>query len=154
MLAPLLTAIIVFGYAGGLWWLLRRESREALLAVLVLCGLSLALRLVYTGDFPAGFDEDEPKTFACVAVSLRLGRVFGPDCTGLPALLTALFRSQLVPLLGTGFWAMRLYPMVMSVLSTPAAFASAIIPPSRRVRCRLMVPSRLSSLYWSLFLTL
>jgi len=41
----------------------------------------------------------------------------------MPVLLNSLFQAQLVPLVGPSRWAIRLYSLATSVLSSPAAFA-------------------------------
>jgi hypothetical protein len=117
--------LIVLAYGASLWWLLRRESVTVLVALLALCGVSLSLRLVYTTDFPAGLNEDEPKILHCAYVALMRGDLLNVGCTEMPVLLSALFQAQLVPVLGPGRWAIRSYSLVTSVLATPAAFAAA-----------------------------
>ena len=125
MHAPVFTILILAGYAASLWWLLRRESHRTLLAVTLICGLSLALRVVASGHFPDGLNEDEPKILACTSASLAHDWIFDEGCTGLPVLLNALFQAQLVPLFGPGFWAIRLYSLIASVLAAAGAFAAA-----------------------------
>jgi hypothetical protein len=123
MLAPILTACIILGYAASLWWLLRRERLETVLWLAIICTLSLCLRLVYTTYFPQGLNEDEPKVLLSAMQALRNGQLFGEGNTLLPVLLNALFQAQLVPLFGPTRWAIRTYSMATSVLATPAAFA-------------------------------
>ena len=124
-IAVVVTLLIVLAYGASLWWLLRRESPTVWFALLALCGVSLSLRLVYTTDFPAGWNEDEPKILSCAYQDLMRGDLLTVGCTDMPALLSVLFQGQLVPLLGPGRWSIRLYSMVTSVLATPAAFAAA-----------------------------
>jgi hypothetical protein len=123
MLAPILTACIVLGYAASLWWLLRRERLDTVLWLAIICALSLCLRLVYTTYFPEGLNEDEPNVLVSAMGALRTGRLFGESSLLLPVLLNALFQGQLVPLFGPTRWAIRTYSLVTSVLATPAAFA-------------------------------
>jgi len=106
-----------------LWWLLRRESPNVLLTLVALCGFSLAIRLVCTTEFPAGLNEDEPKILWSAIQSLRAGAIWDEGRTGMPVLLNSLFQAQLVPLVGPSRWAIRLYSLATSVLSSPAAFA-------------------------------
>jgi hypothetical protein len=150
VLAIVVAALIVLGYAASLWWLLRRESVAVVLALLALCGVSLSLRLVYTTDFPAGFNEDEPKILRCAYEDLMGGSLLGEGCTELPVLLNALFQAQLVPVLGPGRWAIRSYSLVTSVLATAVAFAAA------RALTFAVIPSFavgafIAVLPWSLF---
>jgi hypothetical protein len=125
MLAPLLTALILLGYAASLWWLLRGESVRVWVGLVGLAGLSLALRLYLTTDYPAGLNEDEATVLAGAMHALGVGNLFGAGPTGVPNLLTTLFEGQLVPWLGGGRWAIRTYSMATSVLSVPAAYAFA-----------------------------
>jgi hypothetical protein len=143
-------SLILLAYAGSLWWLLRRESATVLLSVLVLCSVALSLRLVYTGDFPAGLNEDEPKMLRCGYDAWMSGNLLGVGCTELPVLLNALFQAPLVPVFGPGWWAIRAYSLVTSVLATAAAFAVArammlAVTPS------LAVSAFVAVLPWSLF---
>jgi hypothetical protein len=124
MLTPTLTALILVGYAASLWWLLRREPRIVLVGLLAICAFSLCLRLVYTTDFPPGFDDDEPKLLANALVARRGGLLFRPSEIMTPVLLKALFEAavyQIVP----GRWAMRGYSMAASVLAALVAYAAA-----------------------------
>ncbi len=125
MLAPILTTIILLGYAAALWWLLRRESVEVLLVLAALTVVSLALRLLYTTDFPDGLYEDEPNILLSATAALRGGKLFGESSVVIPVLLAALFQGQLVPILGPTRWAIRAYSIGTSVLSTPAMFGLA-----------------------------
>lgn len=124
-LAPALTMLIVLGYGAALWWLLRRESTLAVLGLVLMCVLSLSLRVIYTTEYPPGLTGDEPKILACSADLLRSGRLATEGCTGLPVLLNALFQAQLVPVFGPNRWAIRTYSLVTSILAVPAAFAVA-----------------------------
>jgi len=117
-----LTAAIALGYMASLWWLLRRESAPVLLAVLVLCGLSLCLRLAYTTNFPTGLSEDEVKTLAYAVQDFRGGHALNLGPEG-PLLLDVLFQAPLVPIVGPNRWAIRTYAMLSSVLSVALAFA-------------------------------
>ncbi len=122
MLALILTAVILVGYAASLCWLLRRESAAVVLLLLVLCAFSLSLRLVYTTDFPAGLNEDEPKTLCQGVEALRAGQLFSAAIEG-PVLLSALFQAPLLPVFSATRWAIRMYSLLCSVLSVAAAFA-------------------------------
>ncbi len=149
MLAPLLTAVILLGYAGSLWWFLRRESALVVVALAALCLVSLCARVVYTTQYPAGFNEDEVKQFALGERALDTHRLFGLGVQG-PILLNALFESQLLPWLGTSRWAIRGYSIACSVLATAVAFAAArgmglALAPS------FAVGGLLAVLPWSLF---
>jgi hypothetical protein len=124
MLAPLLTAVILLGYAGSLWWLLHRESALVVVGLAALCMASLCARVVYTTQYPAGFNEDEVKQFGMGVHALDTDQLFGLGVQG-PILLKALFESQLLPWLGTSRWAIRGYSIACSVLATAAAFAAA-----------------------------
>ncbi len=123
MLAVILTIVLLSGYAGALWWLLRRESVVVLLSVLALCLCSLTLRLVYTGDYPAGLNEDEAKLLHCSYDALQRGALFRESCIHAPVLTSALFWAQLVPIVGPNRWAIRTYSLASSVLSTATIFA-------------------------------
>ncbi len=125
MLAASLAAVILLGYTGSLWWLLRRESAATLAAIIGLCGICLALRVVESGRFPAGLNHDEVKNLSCSVPALERGELFSESCNGPPFLLSVLFEAPLVPLLGPGRWTIRTYSLVTSVLSVPAAFALA-----------------------------
>jgi len=116
---------IVLAYGGALWWLLRRETSQTLLVLLLVCSVASTVRLVYPLDYPTGLNSDEPKILACAMQALTLGRWAGEGCTGLPELLNVAFQAQLVPLLGAGRWSIRLYSLVTSVLAVAAAFAAA-----------------------------
>jgi hypothetical protein len=150
MLAPVLTVLILLAYTASLWWLLRSEKTTTMLALVALCGLSFALRLVYTTEFPPGFIEDEPWDLNCAVEVLKAGRLFTQSSFHLPVLLNALFQAQLVPLLGPTRWTIRGYSLVTSVLATPAAFAAA-----RALRLRtapsLAAAAFVVMLPWSIF---
>ena len=150
MLAPALGLLILAGYAFALWWLLRRERAVTFIGLALLCGLSLALRLVLTGGYPWGLFEDEPKFLGCALQALNTEAFAGESCIHIPYLLTALFEAQLVPFVGANRWAIRSYSMMTSVLATPAAFAAA-----RSMRLRvapaLAVGGLVAVLPWSIF---
>jgi hypothetical protein len=150
MLVPALTVFILLGYAASLWWLLRRESAAAFVGIVGIAGVALGLRLFMTADFPAGLNEDEAKVLACSVKFLRQGNIFGEGCTGLPLLLTTLFEAQLVPWLGAGRWAIRTYSMALSVLSVPAAYATAR-GMGLRVAPALAAAAFVAVLPWSIF---
>ena len=97
MLAPALTVLIVLGYIGSLWWLLRRESASTFVGLVGLSAVALGLRLYMTSDYPRGLNEDEAKILWCSIRFLRAGDIFGEGCTGMPLLLTTLFEAQFVP---------------------------------------------------------
>jgi hypothetical protein len=145
-----LAAAILLAYALSLWWFLRRESPQSLMWLLLLCSVSLTLRLAAANDYPAGLHDDEPKILASVMQQTRAGNLLSEDSTGLPVLLNGLFQAQLVPLLGPGRWAIRLYSLVTSVLATAAAFAAA-----RAMGCRvassLAAGALVAVLPWSIF---
>jgi len=145
----LFAAAVLLAYAASLWWMLRRESVHALLALVALCGVAAALRLVYTTDYPAGLNEDEVKRLFCATAELGRGSLWSDDCTGWPALLEVLFQAQLAPLFGAGRWAIRTYPLVTGVLSVPLTFAAA-----RGLRMRtigsLVAAALVAVLPWSL----
>jgi hypothetical protein len=150
MLAPILTVVVLLAYAAALWWLLRRESPTVLMSLLAICALALCLRLVYTTDYPAGLNEDEPKILRCATEMAQAGNLTPEGCTGLPALLSALFQGQLVPLIGPNRWAIRLYSLVTSVLACAVAFA---VGRSLGMRAgpSLGVAACIAVLPWSLF---
>ncbi len=112
------------GAGLALWWLLRLERGATLLALLALTAAALALRLLHLGDFPRGLNEDEPKVLAAAIGALRHGRLLAESTIAVPVLMHALFQATLVPLLGIGFWTIRLYSLVGGVLCVPAAFAT------------------------------
>lgn len=122
---PLLAALILLSYAACLWWLLRQEDARTLFWVVVLSGVSLALRVVYLGEYPSGFNEDEPKILWSTIALLRQGNLLAQDATGVPALLSVLFEAQIAELIGPSRWAMRSYSLLGSVLSVAAGFAAA-----------------------------
>ncbi len=116
MLAPILSLAIVAFYVWSVWRLLRHESREFHLVLLVIVILALALRLAYLGDYPPGLNEDEVKGLERGQVALNEGTLFGRGVEG-PILLNALFMSQLLPLLGPVRWAVRGYSFVGGILA-------------------------------------
>jgi len=120
-----LALTIVAAALAALWYLLRRERPATLLGLLALSAAGLALRLLYTADFPNGLNEDEPKVLAAAMQALRDGVLLRESNISVPVLMHALFQAQLVPWLGPGFWAIRLYSLVGGVLCIPAAFAAA-----------------------------
>jgi len=125
-LTPTILALsIVAASAVGLWWLLRRESRATLLWVALLSALALAVRVVYTEDFPRGFNEDEQKVLYNAAKAAQNETLLAESVISVPILMHALFNGLLVPLLGPGRWAIRGYSLVGGVLCIPAAFAAA-----------------------------
>jgi len=150
MLAWALTAFILLGYAASLWWLLRRESPQALLGVVALCAVALCVRLVDTTDYPRGLNEDEPKILWCAGDFLRGGNLFAEGCTMMPVLLNALFQAQLVPLIGPNRWAIRSYSTATSVLSVALAFAVARAL-GLRVAASLAAGALVALLPWSIF---
>jgi hypothetical protein len=150
VLALALSAAIGLGYAASLWWLLCRETRAALAGVLACAALALTLRVVWPADYPAGLNDDEPKVLQCATQNLRAGRLFVEDCTGLPTLLPSLFQGQLVPLLGPGRWAIRLYSLVSSVLAVAAAYAAAR-GLGLRVAASLGAAALVAVLPWAIF---
>jgi len=125
LLPPVLALAILLAYGAALWWLLRREQVRTLFWLVVLAGASLTLRLVLLGDYPAGFNEDEPKILWSTVELLRRGKLLAQDATGVPALLSLLFEAQLAEWIGPTRWAMRSYSLLGSVLSVPAGFAAA-----------------------------
>jgi hypothetical protein len=116
---------IFVGYGAALWWLLRREGPWTFVALALLCGLSLTLRLVLTDAYPWGIAEDEPKVLACAGQALEQGSIFGESCIHIPYFLTSLFQAPLVPYVGANRWSMHSYSMLLSVLATPAFFGAA-----------------------------
>jgi len=150
MLVVGLTLAIMAAYAGALWWLLRQETRPALLAVAVVTVAALAMRLVYLREYPPGLDEDEVKTLGCaVPWPIPPAVLLGETCTGNPMLLTALFQAPLVPWL-PGRWAIRLYSLVTNVATVPVGFAAARAL-GLRVAPGLGVAGLLATLPWALF---
>lgn len=125
MLAAAIGVLIICGYVLALWWLLRREAAWTFAALAALCGVSLSLRVVLTGNYPTGLNTDEPKNLSCSIPALEAGRLFGESCNGPPYLLSTVFAAQLVPYVGDNPWAMRTYALVTGVLATPAAFGVA-----------------------------
>ena len=148
MIAVILAAAILLAYVASLWWLLRRESVEVLLVVLVLCALSLSVRLVYTRDFPTGLNEDEVKSLSEGIRALRSGELWGASVEG-PVLLNAVFQASLVPLLGPNRWAIRTYSLIASVLAAAAAFAAGRAL-KLRVAPSLAIGAFIAVLPWSL----
>ena len=128
-LVLLLTAAIVVGYAVALWRLLRSEPASNLWLVAVLTAVALLLRLIEWSRFPGGLNSDEVTILMLGAKALPNGfsgdGLFGEGATGLPQLVPVLFQAQLVPLLGAGRWAIRLYSTAGGVLSVAATFAVA-----------------------------
>ena len=149
MLAVVLTAFIVAGYAGSLWWLLRDESIKVLLGLAALCTLSLCVRVIYTTDFPAGLNEDEAKALSYGAVALHGGDLFGPGVEG-PILLSALFKAQLVPVVGANRWATRGYSLILSVLATVVAFTIGRALGLGTAAC-MAIGAFIALLPWSIF---
>lgn len=144
------TVAIVSGYAFSLWWFLRRESAQTLLWLAVICSLALSIRLVDSGHQPEGLWEDESRFLASATQQLRFGNLLGREPTGGPALLIAVFQSQLVPLFGVGRWTIRTYSLLTSVLSCAAGFAAARAM-GLRVAPGLGVAGLLAVLPWSVF---
>lgn len=150
MLPAVLGLLILAGYAAALWWLLHREDPWTFVALALLCGLSLALRVVWTGAYPWGLFEDEPKFLSCAMRALAQDTIARESCIHIPHLLTALFEAQLVPFLGPTRWAIRTYSLVTGVLATPAAFAAARAM-GLRVAPSLTVGGLVAVLPWSIF---
>ena len=121
----LLALAIVAAALAALWYLLRRERGPALLGLLALTSAGLALRLFYTTDYPTGLNEDEPKVLAAAMRAVRDGQLLAESNISVPVLMHALFQGQLVPWLGPGRWAIRLYSLLGGVLCIPAGFAAA-----------------------------
>ncbi|GIW41607.1 MAG: hypothetical protein KatS3mg076_2184 [Candidatus Binatia bacterium] len=149
-LGLVLTAAVSCVYAFALVHLLRREDRSALTWIFGLSAVSLALRLVFAGDYPAGLHEDEPKIFACAYLRWREGHFFAEDCTGLPVLLTGLFQVPLYSVFGPTQWTIRTYSLVTSVLCVPAAYAAARSF-GLRVSTGLAAGALAAVLPWSIF---
>ncbi|MDX2171464.1 MAG: hypothetical protein SF182_30650 [Deltaproteobacteria bacterium] len=124
-LACILALAIVAAALGSLGLLLRGEPPRTWLALLALTAAGLALRLLYDGDYPRGLNEDEPKVLSAAIRALREHRLLAESNISVPVLMHALFNGQLVPWLGPGRWAIRLYSLAGGVLSIPAAFAAA-----------------------------
>lgn len=143
-------AAIIAVYALALWWLLRGERPATYTALVALCGLSLALRLVLTGSYPTGLNEDEPKNLNCSMLAVERGVYLGESCNGPPYLLSVLFAVPLVELFGPNRWAMRGYSTALSVLSTPAAYAVARAM-GVRVAGALVAGGLVAVLPWALF---
>ena len=145
-----LTAAILGACVYGLWRLLRSERPLCQWIVLVLCALALLLRLVEWSKYPGGLNEDEPSVLYGAMEALETGDLFGEGSTGLPELIPILFQAQLVPLVGGGRWAIRLYSLVFSVLAVGATFGVA-----RAMRMRpissLAAAAFVVVLPWSLF---
>jgi hypothetical protein len=150
VLAGSIAFAILAGYALALWWLLRREGAWTVVALVALCGLSLALRVVLSDGYPWGLFEDEPKVLACAVQALSRGTIFGESCIHIPYLLFAVFDAPLVPYLGATRWAIRLYPILTSVLATPAVFGAARAF-GMRVGPSLAAGGLVAVLPWSLF---
>ncbi len=121
----LLAGAILLGYAWSLWALLRRESSNVHLALLLLCVCAFALRVVAFTAFPPGMNEDEPKVLACSLDALKSKVVHAEGCSGIPVLLNVLFQAQLVPWLGPNRPSMRFYSVVTGTLSVAAAYGVA-----------------------------
>jgi hypothetical protein len=121
----LLPAAILTFYVLVLWRWLRSEPPICLWLLLILSAVALLLRLVSVTSYPGGLNEDEAKILHASIDALNEGNLFGQGPTGLPQLVPLLFQAQLVPLLGAGRWAIRLYSLVGSVLSVAAMFAVA-----------------------------
>ncbi|MDX2170997.1 MAG: hypothetical protein SF182_28265 [Deltaproteobacteria bacterium] len=141
---------IVAVYALALWWLLRGERPATYTALVALCGLSLALRLVLTQSYPTGLNEDEPKNLNCSMLAVERGTYLGESCNGPPFLLSVLFAVPVAELSGPNRWAMRGYSTALSVLSTPAAFAVARAM-GVRVAGGLLAAGLVAVLPWALF---
>ena len=120
-----LAGAIVLGAGLALCWLLRRERRATLLAVLALTAAALALRLFHLDDFPRGLNEDEPKVLGSAIAALSEGNLLKESAISVPIAMHARFQATLVPLRGVGRWTIRLYSLVGGVLCVPAAFAAA-----------------------------
>ncbi len=121
----LLTAAIIILYIHTLWRLLRSESPFALSVVTALSALALLLRLVEWSRYPGGLNDDEVTVLLHAIKALKAGALFSEGPSGLPGLIPILFQAQLVPLIGGGRWAIRLYSVIGSVLSVAATFAVA-----------------------------
>lgn len=123
-LAPALSSVVLVYYAFALWWFLRREPVSVLLGLLAVAGLSLTLRLIYLGDYPSGFNSDEPLILGQGIQHLRSGYLFNEASVGHNLFLTTLFQAPLATVVGP-FWAIRFYSLVTSVLCVPLAYATA-----------------------------
>ena len=148
-LAPALTAAIVSYYAFALWWFLRREPARVLLGLLAVTGLSLALRLVFLGDYPAGLNADEPLMLGAGILQRRSGYIFNDGSMGHAVLLSALFQAPLAELAGP-VWAIRSYSLVTSVLCVPVAYVAARSF-GLRVTAGIAAAVLVATLPWSLF---
>lgn len=123
MLACVVAGTVLAVYAASLWWLLRRESVTTLLVLGVVTTGALALRLLFTNDYPAGLDEHETRILGCYLTSYRAGRLFG-DCFGAPTLFSGAFGVVLFEVFGgLSRWPMRGQALLTGVLAVPAAFA-------------------------------
>lgn len=148
VLATTLGVIFLLAYAASLWWLLRRESPEALLAVAVVCALSLSLRLIHTYDYPRGLDEHESRHLEGYVHEYAAGNPFGVT-HNMPVFMNGALSVPLVPVFGVR-WAARMAPLVGGVLSSAAAFAAARAL-GLRVGPGLTAAALLAVLPWSMF---
>ncbi len=142
--------VILGGYGVALWWLLRRESPWTFVALALLCGLSLTLRLVLTDGYPWAIAEDEPKFLGCAVQALARGSIASESCVHIPYLLGSLFQAPLVPYIGANRWSMHSYSMLTGVLATPVLFAAARAM-GLRTASSLVVGGLVAVLPWSLY---
>lgn len=118
----ILTFVCLVAYGASLWWLLRDESRRTLVALSLVSLVALALRVIFIYDYPPGVNDDEVQTIAAAFAARDSGRIFMPGVEG-PILHAVLFQAPLVSVLDSLFWAMRWYPMALSVLAIPVCFS-------------------------------
>ncbi len=116
-------AVLFLAYVCSVCWLLRGESRRALLLLLVTTGIGAFLRFYDVWNLPPGMNDDEFKTLRLAAEVLQTGDVFILGYEG-PILWAVLFQAPVAAALDSVFWGMRLYPLVLSVLSVPVVFAA------------------------------
>jgi hypothetical protein len=150
-LAWALGSAVVVAYGVGLWWWALRDASVSVRAALIaICAAALTLRIVYTTDYPAGLNPDEPKNLACSMHALERGEFFGMACNGVPYLLSTLFAAPLVPLLGFTRWSMRLYSVALSVLAPIAGYAAGRAMALDAIGS-LVIAGLLAVLPWSIF---
>jgi hypothetical protein len=132
-----------------LWWFLRREPLPVLVGLLAVAALSMALRLIYLGDYPNGLNSDEPLILGQGIQHRRAGFLFTEASVGHSVFLTTLFQAPLAPIVGP-VWAIRFYSLVTSVLCVPLAYSTARAL-DLRVSAGMAAAVLVAVLPWSLF---
>jgi hypothetical protein len=119
-------------YAWLVWLMLRDESPNALIALLVVLALCGATHTAFTYDYPPGYYEDEIKDIYQAWDRLHgVAPLFSAgEGLGVSMVVYAIIQGVLWQFL-PAWWAIRLHPMVCGMLVPIGAYAVV-----RAMRCR------------------